>query len=755
MTSIGGDVASALADRYRIERELGQGGMATVYLARDAKHDRNVAIKIMRADLAESVGRERFLREIRLAAKLSHPHILPLHDSGEADGALYYVMPNVEGQTLRDRLSAEGRLPVAEAVRLAAEVAGALDYAHRHDVVHRDIKPENILLQDGRPMVMDFGIGKAVSEAANNALTQAGMSVGTPAYTSPEQAVGETVDGRSDVYALACVLYEMLVGEPPFTGPTAQVVIAKRFVQTPADVQALRDGTPRPVARALQKALARTPIDRFETAAEFAAALVEPEATRATTLPPEKSLAVLPFASLNRDADDEMFADGVTEEILNALAQIPGLRVAGRSSSFSFKGKNEDLRSIGAKLGVATVLEGTLRRAGSRLRITVQLVDATDGYQLWSERYERVIEDVFAVQDEIAAQIADRLRLSLTSDRGATRQRTRNLAAYELYLKGRGLLYRRGASIPKAIECFEQAVALDAEYAQAWAGLADGLTVSAHGGLGPARELMPRALVAARRAVALDDELAEAHSALACATMLYERDDALANGEFRRALELNPNYSQGLGWYGLWHLQWVMGRVEEGHACIEKMLALDALSSYAHSMMAFSDFSSARLPAAVQHARRGTELDPQSYLAWWTYGGALLLREDYDGAVVALDRALALSGRHIWALALLATSHARAGRTTEARTVYAEIDARRAHGYVQPALLVVAATEVHGPAAGLAEARRAVDDRDPAFVTIARNTPYLDPLRADSRFQALLRELHYPDFDPAESVNGG
>ena len=740
-----------LADRYTIERELGAGGMAAVYLAHDAKHDRNVAIKVMREDLAESVGRDRFLREIHLAAKLSHPHILPLYDSGEAAGALYYVMPNVEGQTLRDRMNA-GSLPVAEAVRLAAEVAGALDYAHRHDVVHRDIKPENIMLQDGHALVADFGIGKAVSEAGSDTLTQAGLSIGTPAYMSPEQAVGEAVDGRSDVYALGCVLYEMLIGEPPFTGPTAQAIIAKRFVQTPADVQALRDGIPRPVARALQRALARTPIDRFETAAEFAAALVEHDSAGGSASAAAgggKSLAVLPFTSLSRDADDEMFADGVTEEILNSLAQIPGLRVAGRGSSFSFKGKNEDLRLVGAKLGVTTVLEGTLRRAGSRLRITVQLVDATDGYQLWSERYERVIEDVFAVQDEIAAQIAERLRLSLSSERGAARPRTRSLPAYELYLKGRALLYRRGSSIPKAIECFEQAVALDAEYAQAWAGLADGLTVSAHGGLAPARELMPRALAAARRAVALDDELAEAHSALACATMLYERNDALANTEFRRALELNPNYSQGLAWYGLWHVQWVMGRVEEGHACVEKLLALDALSSYAHSMMAFSDLSSARLPAGVQHARRGAELDPQSFLAWWTYGTALLLSGDHDAAIIALERSLAISGRHIWALALLAAGHARAGRMNEARAVYAEIDARRARGYVQPGLLVVAATDVHGLDAGLAEARRAIDDRDPIFVTIARNTPYVDRLRADSRFQALLRELHYPDFDPA------
>ena len=743
---------AALEDRYRIERELGAGGMATVYLARDLKHDRDVAIKVMRADLAESVGRDRFLREIQIAARLSHPHILPLHDSGEADGALFYVMPNVEGQSLRDRMNAAGKLPVAEAVRIAQEVAGALDYAHRHDVIHRDIKPENIMLQDGHALVADFGIGKAVSDAGSDTLTQAGISVGTPAYMSPEQAVGESIDGRSDLYALGCVLYEMLVGEPPFTGPNAQAVIAKRFVQTPADVQALREGVPRPVARALQTALQRTPIDRFETGALFAAALAEVESTSSATraAAPEKSLAVLPFASLSRDADDEMFADGVTEEILNALAQIPGLRVAGRSSSFSFKGKNEDLRSVGAKLGVATVLEGTLRRSGTRLRITVQLVDAVDGYQLWSDRYDRVIEDVFAVQDEIAATIADRLRLTLGRDRGATgRAPTKNLAAYELYLKGRALLYRRGPAIPKAIECFEQAVALDANYAQAWAGLADGLTVSAHGGVAPGYELMPRALAAARRAVALDDDLAEGHCALACATMLYERNDALATQEFERALALNPSYPQALGWYGLWHLQWVMGRPDAGRAQLVRLLELDALSSYAHTMIGFSDMWTRRSASAIEHSRRGTELDPQSFLGWWAYGAALWIDEQYDTAVTAIERAMTIGGRHTWALGLLASSLARAGKMAEARAVFGEIDEKRSRGYVQPGIISFAAAEVLGLDAGIAEVRRAIEDMDPVFITIARNAPFLDVLRPDPRFQALIAKLNYPDNDPA------
>lgn len=333
------ELKSHLAQRYRIERELGSGGMATVYLAQDVRHGRQVALKVLQRDVAQSVGAERFLREIQLAARLSHPHILPLFDSGEAGGWLFYVMPNVEGQSLRDRLDRESQLPVDEALRLTREVAEALDHAHRHGVVHRDVKPENIMLHDGHAVVADFGIGKALSGVDEAVFTQTGVTVGTPAYMSPEQASGDAVDGRSDIYSLGCVLYEMLAGEQPFTGPTAQAVIAKRFVQNPADLSALRSGVPRVVSSVVAKALARTPVDRYETAGHLVSALKQPTGG-ARGDAPEKSIAVLPFASMSNDPENEFFADGVTEEILNALAQIPALRVAGRTSSFSFKGKN-------------------------------------------------------------------------------------------------------------------------------------------------------------------------------------------------------------------------------------------------------------------------------------------------------------------------------------------------------------------------------------------------------------------------------
>ena len=739
-------LTSALADRYRIDRELGQGGMATVYLAQDLKHGREVAIKVLRSDLAHSLGAERFLREIQLAAKLSHPHILPLYDSGEAAGALYFVMPNVEGASLRDRLDQTKQLPVDEAVRIASEVAGALDYAHRHGVVHRDIKPENIMLHDGHAMVADFGIGKALSAGEGQSLTQTGMSVGTPAYMSPEQAVGEEVDGRSDLYSLGCVLYEMLVGEPPFTGPTVQAVIAKRFVQTPADVTALRENIPRPVARAVHKALARTPIDRYESGAQFVIALGEIEAAPPRSTAPDKSIAVLPFTSLSQDPDDSFFADGITEEILNALATIPDLRVAGRSSVFSFKGKSEDPRSVGAKLNVATILEGTMRRSGNRLRITVQLISATDGYQLWSERYDRVLEDVFALQDEIAAAIAGRLRVALGADRGgpAPKPPTKDLAAYELYLKGRALLYQRGRSIVEALECFRQAVALDPEYAQAWAGLADGYTTSCYSGFAPPGSMMPKALDAARRALALGPDLAESHCALAVATMLFERDYALADREFRRAIALNPSYPQGRAWYGLFFLHWVAGRTVDGEAQLAAILEDDPLSGYAHICLACLLVTSSRPAEAVTEARRGLELDPNSYLGQWILMISYAVNDQFTEAVAIGERALAVSGRHIWALSGMVTIFARWGKPQDALALYREAEARGMREYIQPAMLASAAAAVGEMELAIGSVRKAVDERDPLLVMLARSWSFYDELRGDPRLGAMIAELNFP-----------
>ncbi|MGI9075956.1 MAG: protein kinase domain-containing protein, partial [Gemmatimonadaceae bacterium] len=456
-----GRLRAALSDRYAVEKELGRGATAIVFLARDRKHERPVAIKVLQPELG--ITRERFLREIRMAARLRHAHILPLHDSGDADGLLYYVMPYVEGESLAAHLKRERRLPLEETVRIAAEVADGLDYAHKHDVVHRDIKPGNILIEDGHATIADFGIARAIDKATEEHLTDTGLSIGTPAYMSPEQfAEPESVDARSDVYSLGCVVFEMIVGTPPFDAPSMLAAIAKRL-GTGADFTLLETAAAGHVRPVMTKVLASDPGDRYATAGEFATALASavtsPMSARITGAEPSqsaRSIAVLPFTNMSADPEAEYFADGMSEEIINALTKLESLRVASRTSAFAFKGKDQDIRKIGQQLNVENVLEGSVRKAGSKLRITAQLISVSNGYHLWSDRFDRELTDVFAIQDEIACAIVAALQVKLgTAPPKLVKQYTQNIGAYNLYLKWRHFWNRRGEGLGRALQYFE------------------------------------------------------------------------------------------------------------------------------------------------------------------------------------------------------------------------------------------------------------------------------------------------------------
>jgi serine/threonine protein kinase/Tfp pilus assembly protein PilF len=573
---------AALGASYVFDRELGRGGMATVYLAQDCKHDRVVALKVLHPDLAASLGPERFLREIKLVARLNHPHILPLFDSGEADSFLYYVMPYVEGESLRERLDRENQLPVDEAVHHAKAIASALDYAHRQKIVHRDIKPENVMLYEGEAMVMDFGIAKAVSVASNETLTQTGMMVGTPAYVSPEQAAGETnLDGQSDQYSLACVLYEMLSGERPFTGPTAAAVMTKRFSEAPASLRTVRGNVPEHVERAVTKAMSTDPSTRFSTTALFAQALgseVLATPTDAATVPQAvlsaaKSVAVLPFANMSADPENEYFTDGMAEELINALSKIQSLRVASRTSSFAFKGKNEDIGEIGRKLKVSTVLEGSVRKIGNRLRIGAQLINVADGYQLWSEKFDRDVEDVFAIQDEISQAIFNALRVILSEGekKAIERDRSVNVQAYEYYLRGRQFIHQWSRSgLEYARQMFRRAIELDPDYALAYAGLADSCSLLFMNC--DAREQnLTQGNAASRRALELGPDLAEAHLASGLTHSLSMRFTE-AEREFEFAMKLDPTLFEAAYHYGRARI--AQGEFAEGAKLFERACAL-------------------------------------------------------------------------------------------------------------------------------------------------------------------------------------
>src|SRR5687768_4005 len=678
----------ALEQTYSIDRELGRGGMATVYLAQDGKHERLVALKVLHPDLAASLGPDRFLREIKLAARLNHPHILPLHDSGDAGGFLYYVMPYVEGESLRERLDREQHLGVDEAIHHGRAIASALDYAHRQGIVHRDIKPENIMLYEGEAMVMDFGIAKAVSAAGTETLTQTGMMIGTPAYVSPEQAAGETnLDGKSDQYSLACVLYEMLTGERPFLGATPQAIMAKRFKEMPRPLRQLRTAVPESVEKAVTKAMSIEASGRYSTAAQFAQALASGSLTTPTdtaTLPQAavsaaKSVAVLPFANLSADPENEYFTDGMAEEIISALTKIQSLRVISRTSSFVFKGKNESIGEIGRALKVSTVLEGTVRKLGNRLRVTAQLVNVADGSNLWSERYDREIEDIFAIQDDISEAIVKALRVILTEGEKKQIEKARavNVQAYDYYLRGRQYYQIHRKSLEYARQMFNRAVETDPEYARAYAGVADSCSLLYM--YFDARDFnLRQADIASAKALELEPELAEAHVARGLAVSLSKRFEE-AEAEFEKAMRLDPKLFEAAYWYGralmsegrfaeaakmferasalrpedyqapnfLAQAYNALGKEEEGAVAnrrsirlMEERLELNPSDARAANLLAATYANMGEGVKAVEYAERSMALDPDDAMLLYNVACTYSLMNRVDDALASLEKAV-------------------------------------------------------------------------------------------------------------------
>jgi len=607
-------VTEALKDRYTITREIGRGGMATVYLAEDFRHGRDVAVKVLHPDLASALGADRFLREIRLAARLNHPRILPLFDSGEAGGFLYYVMPFIEGESLRDRLNRDRQLTLEEALDIGRGVAGALDYAHRHNIVHRDIKPENIMLNEGEAMVMDFGIAKALTAAGADTLTQIGMVVGTPAYVSPEQAAGEVeIDGRSDQYSLGCVLFEMLSGERPFTGPTAQAVLNKRFTEPVPSLAKVLQGVPDEIDAALSKALAKDPAARFDTASAFARALVPLVIATPTSTPvPEgvqavKSIAVLPFTNTSPDPENEYFTDGMAEEIINALAKIKSLGVASRTSTFALKGKTEDIREIGKRLEVSTVLEGSVRKMGNKIRVSAQLINVANGLQLWSERYDREMDDVFAIQDEIAQNIVKALRVVLSDEekRAIEKVATDNVQAYDYYLRGRKFFHQnRRTSIEFARQMFTRAIEVDPNYARAHAGIADCCSILYM--YFDARESnLRQADKASQKALQLDPDLAEAHAARGLSFSLSKQYEK-ATSEFEIAMKLDPKLYEAPYFYGRASL--AQGKWSEAVLLFEKASAVSPENYQAPAFLASAYAGQGRIHEASKASQRAVKV---------------------------------------------------------------------------------------------------------------------------------------------------
>jgi eukaryotic-like serine/threonine-protein kinase len=737
-----------LAGRYQLERELGQGGMAVVFLAQDLRHDRKVALKVLRPDLSAAIGADRFLREIKLAAGLTHPHILPVYDSGQAGELLFYVMPNMEGRSLRERLQRERQLPLPDALAITREVASALDYAHRHQVVHRDIKPENILLHEGSAMVADFGIGKALS--GDGSLTQTGMVVGTPTYMSPEQASGEpSVDGRTDLYSLGCVLYEMLTGEPPFTGATPQAVIAKRFVSPIPRVRVTRD-VPEALDDALTRVLSRTPVDRFATGAQFVEALRlvngvggSAQATVPTGRTPpasatRKAIAVLPLANMSADPENEYFSDGMTEEIINALAKVPGIQVASRTSCFAFKGKEVDVRQIGEKLGVSSVLEGSVRKVGTRVRITAQLISVADGYHLWSETYDRQLEDVFAIQDEISHAIVDALKLRLGDDGGHLIAPTKNIEAYTLYLKGRFVFNKdTEPSTRKALDFFQQSLLQDPAYARSYAGIADCWTQLADDFVVP-DDAYPRAKAAATRALEHDPDLVEAITGIGKVLCWYEWDFAGAERQLRRAVTLNDNHADAHWAFG--SVLPTVGRLAEAIQELRKALVLDPLyAAYSRWLGRFILFSG-DYSGAIAQGRKTIDLDADYAYSYLDIGSAYLELGEAEKALQWFQRGQGLDTSVRSYDALIVRALAPLGRREEADEILARLEEESRQHYVRSEIMAMGHAAVGNVDRAFECLERAFQVRSAGLIYLHVDPGYTS-LRPDPRFRLLVERI--------------
>ena len=721
---------------------------------------------------------------MRITARLDHPHILTLIDSGNVDGTLFYVMPFVRGESLRARLARERQLGVDEALTIARQTASALDYAHRQGVIHRDIKPENILLHEGEAFLTDFGIALAVSEAGGDRLTGTGLSLGTPSYMSPEQAAGDrNIDARSDIYALGAVTYEMLAGEPPVTGASVQAMIAKLMTERPTSLRVLRDTIPAAVDAAVMRALAKVPIDRFATAREFADALVSEAAVTSSPAPRAtagrwrglalaagllllvvaaflfwrrgasagagpsgaiRSIAVLPLDNYSADSTQEYFAEGMTDELTGDLASISQLRVTSRGSAMQFKGRNRPpTPEIAKALNVDAVVEGSVTRSGDRVRITAQLIDARADRHLWAQTFERKSSDVLALQAELASAIASAINVQLTP-----REQSRLSAAptvdpeaHDAYLKGRFFFNRPSdENLQKAIAQFDAAVKLSPTFAPAYSGLSDAYIWAAYNeGFIRAIDAKPRVKEAAERAVQLDSMSAEAHTSLGVYKAWFEYDWDGSERELRRAIALNPSYAYAHD--QLNQMLGIIGRFDEAIAEGQRAIALDPLSPSILDDLATTLLYAGKAAQALELTRKGAELDPTFFFPPVTEGILALQTGNFREAIAKFERARALRAPP-FTTAYLAYAYGMSGDRARAMATLAELKKMSPAGQVAPFNLALVYL-------GLGDHTRALDYLEQAYAASSEFLVWLkidriyDPLRSEPRFIALMKRLNF------------
>lgn len=732
---------------YKILEKIGEGGMGVVYKAEDTKLRRTVALKFLPEDLTkDSEAKERFLQEAQAAAALDHPNICTVHEIDEADGQTFIVMANIEGQSLKEIIGA-GPMEMSRAINIVIQVAEGLQEAHKRGVVHRDVKPANIMLTDrDQAKIMDFGLAK-LSWGVD--LTKTAAIMGTVAYMSPEQAKGETVDHRTDIWSFGALLYEMLSGERTFKSRHDHAILHSVLYEDPVPIGKLKSDVPVAVEEIISKCMQKEPNDRYSDMGSLLKDLrsipledtsdSSSEETDKQQLP---SIAVLPFVNMSADPENEYFSDGLSESIINVLTQLNNFKVVARTSAFSFKGKDVNIREIGKELNVANVLEGSVQKAGNRLRITAQLISVKDGYHLWSEKFDRTLEDVFAIQDEISLQIVDNLKAKLGSDEKTmlVKRYTDDIEAYNLYLKGRYHFAKiTEGGIEKALDYFHQVVDKDPMYALAYAGIADCHLRNTWYYFRPPKEELPKALAFVEKALTLDSQLSEAHASLALTKMLYERDWDGSGKEFEHAIDLNPGNSLARSYYSVYFA--VLGKHSESIEEAQKALDLDPISLWEMINLGMRYYYDFQFDKSLEQIQKAIDLDPNNYVAHNYSVFPLVCLGRYDEAVQSAQRAEKILGErtpHI--LCAFGLAYSLSGDRGEAQKVLKELIALSDKGTIPLFIIPWIYFSLDERDKAFEWIERGFEENDPLLMWI-KSDPIFRRLEGDPKYNEMLKKL--------------